>query len=156
MRASLFKNLFITRFGVIAAVASLVGVFGFAINSEYVWAVGCGFSFVICLCSIKHMAEIDRTEIQRLITDLQQYESLRFDEACAKIADSSVPVARELARFRKFQSPQPPTRHRYFERDEIVFRVEQTQEGLARFVFQQNETPNHTAEPTSPNRGGSS
>ena len=139
MRASLVTNLLLSRFGVLGAVASFFGVFWFVSGKEYVWAGGTCLVFVLCLLAMKTMVENDRREIRQMIASLRQFESLRFEEACAKAAEGSVPIAGELARMREFSSPPPSSPHRYFERDEIVFRVEETPEGFARFVFQKSK-----------------
>jgi len=139
MRASLITNLQLSRFGIIGALASIFAAFWFASGGEYVWAAATGLVFLLCLLAIKHMIEEDQAEIKRMIAELRQFESMRFEEACAKITEASVPIAGELARMREFPSPPPTSRHRYFERDEIVFRVEERPNGSTRLVVQKTK-----------------
>jgi hypothetical protein len=136
MRTSLIITLLGSRFGVIPAAAIVVCVPWLLSDEQYFSAAGLGILFVICVVGINQMVESDRSEMRRMAEDLRKFETMRFADACAKVAEASVPIPGELARMREFPSPPPSARHRYFEREEVVFRVEETPEGLARFEFQ--------------------
>ncbi len=85
------------------------------------------------------MVKEDRRQIRQMIAEFRELEMLKYNEACAKAAESSVPVAKALAHVREFPTPPNAARFRYFERKEIVFRVEETTDGRARFVFQSHK-----------------
>lgn len=136
IRSALVVELLFSRTGIIPAFFSFLAVFWFISGGQFVSAGVCVFAFIFCLYSIKNTVEDDRRQIQQLIADLRKFESLDYSEACAKAGEGSVPVARALAHTREFPTAPAGDRYRYFERKEIVFLVEETADGRARFVFQ--------------------
>jgi hypothetical protein len=136
MRFSFLLDFILGRYGACGVVLSFFGMLWFLSGREIGPAAACGLGLVICLFSLRGMIKRERRQIRTLSHRLAKLEPLPFDEACAKVPEDSVPIGGELARMREFPSPPPKGRHRYFEFDEIVFRIEEMPDGRARVVLQ--------------------
>jgi hypothetical protein len=92
---------------------------------------------VWCLYCVSVGVKRDRRAVKVLVSKLKESEALEYDAAVQAIESRAVAVPREVAEIRKFSTaPAPGSRYRYFEREEVVFRVEEDGASRCRIVPQ--------------------
>lgn len=113
------------------------GIAGWEIlNGKYLTAiVGCSAA-ILSASGYLYLRAVRFGILER---DTKQYlsslENLPFESACSAAEEACVMVPRELAEIGGFSSPSGTRRFRYFERHEIVFRIEEDEKGAARCIF---------------------
>jgi hypothetical protein len=113
------------------------GIAGWEIlTGNYIRAIaGC----VAAILSASGYLYLRAVRFGMLERDARQYlsslEKLPFESACSAAEKACVMLPHELAEIRGFSPPAGNRRVRYFERHEIVFRIEEDDKGAARCIF---------------------
>jgi len=98
------------------------------------WGIGI---LVWCLYCVYVAAKKDRREVRELVASLRETEKLDFETAARVVEEHAVSVPRELAEIKRFSAPPANgARYRYFEQEEVVFRLEENGAGSSRIVPQ--------------------
>jgi len=128
--------LFVVALGALA----ICGAFWGVLNGRYLLTVCCALGVVLSVYCTSRLRDWRRAILDSAAKKYSAtLERLPFEVACGKAEDGCASVPSELAQIGGFSPPKGTIRHRYFEWCEVVFRIEEGENGATRCVFKNSK-----------------